>query len=84
MAGLPAIERESGSDPRCSVRAQDLRYRNTGYDVGRPGCKAADTGVAICPEQIEVVSVDVTSYVCNFGLPWLPVTTLFVRVRTEP
>ena len=30
-----------------------------------PWCKAADTGVAICPEQVEVVSVD-DAIVFNF------------------
>ena len=43
-----------------------MRYRDTRHDVGSARCKAADTGVAICPEQIEVVSVDVTSHVFNF------------------
>ncbi len=46
-------------------RTQDLRGRNTGHDIGRPGSEAADTRIAICPEQVEVVGGDGAANVFN-------------------
>ena len=45
---------------------QDLRYLNAGHDVGRPGCKAGDTGIAVSPKQVEVVRGDAIARGCLF------------------